>query len=320
MHVHIQNLPTPNDFDVTEAEWDSCGIVASPLTFGRTAEDFAAAARTAEVIIAPASRVRSFLPLDAPRLKMLFVTSAGVDKMMPLDWLPEGVALVNNSGTHGQKAGEFAAMALIMLSTRMPTFVRNQREERWESIFTPSLRGRHALIVGTGDMGSATAREARHFGMRTTGVRTVAAPHPDFDTVISVADLDKALPDAEFLVLACPLTAATQNLMHRARLESLPKAASLLNLGRGGLLDQDALCDLLDTGHLAGALIDVTTPEPPPPGHRVWQTRNLVITPHCSVDDPLTYNRDSLAIMATNLRALQAGQPLPNRVDPTRGY
>jgi phosphoglycerate dehydrogenase-like enzyme len=156
--------------------------------------------------------------------------------------------------------------------------------------------------------------------MRVTGVRTRAEPDPDFDRVIATGDLDMALPEAEFVVLACPLTPQTTGLMSRARLAMLPHGACLLNLGRGALLDQDALCDLLETGHLAGAILDVTTPEPPPPGHRLWHTRNLVLTPHCSADSPLTYNCDSLAIFMANLRAIEAGTAPPNRVDVRRGY
>jgi phosphoglycerate dehydrogenase-like enzyme len=85
-------------------------------------------------------------------------------------------------------------------------------------------------------------------------------------------------------------------------------------------VEQDALCDLLETGHLAGAVLDVFTPEPVPPGHRLWTTPHLIMTPHCSSDDPQTYNPRSLDIFFANLAALQEGRALPNRIDPTRGY
>ena len=124
----------------------------------------------------------------------------------------------------------------------------------------------------------------------------------------------------DFLVLACPLTAATRGLMSRKRLECLPSGAGVVNIGRGELLDQDALCDLLDQEHLSGAVLDVFTPEPIPPGHRLWSTRNLIISPHTSADDPATYNARSLDIFLDNLRAWQDGRPLPNRFDIARGY
>jgi phosphoglycerate dehydrogenase-like enzyme len=132
--------------------------------------------------------------------------------------------------------------------------------------------------------------------------------------------LDSVLPASEFLILACPLTPQTSGLFDRRRLALLPRGAGLLNIGRGPLLDQDALCDLLQSGHLSGAILDVTAPEPPPPGDRVWATPNLVLTPHVSADNPVTYNPDSLDLFFANLAAFRAGRPMPNRVDTSRGY
>jgi len=93
-----------------------------------------------------------------------------------------------------------------------------------------------------------------------------------------------------------------------------------VNIGRGELLDQDALCDLLDEEHLSGAVLDVFAPEPIPPGHRLWSTRNLIISPHTSADDPATYNPRSLDIFLDNLHAWRDARPLPNRFDIARGY
>jgi glyoxylate/hydroxypyruvate reductase len=109
-------------------------------------------------------------------------------------------------------------------------------------------------------------------------------------------------------------------LLDRRRIGLLPAGAGVVNIGRGALLDQDALCDALDAGALGGAILDVFVPEPVPPGHRLWATRNLVMTPHVSADDPLTYNPNSLDIFFQNLRALRDGAPLPNRFDIARGY
>ena len=156
--------------------------------------------------------------------------------------------------------------------------------------------------------------------MHVTGVRTAAAPHPDCDEVITADELDRVLPSTDYLVLACPLTAATRGLLDRRRLGLLPHGAGVVNIGRGALLDQDALCDLLDSGHLSGAVLDVFTPEPMPEGHRLWTTPNLIISPHTSVDEPATYNPRSLDIFFDNLRAWRDGQPMPNVFDTSRGY
>jgi phosphoglycerate dehydrogenase-like enzyme len=108
--------------------------------------------------------------------------------------------------------------------------------------------------------------------------------------------------------------------MNRRRLNLLPVGASLLNIGRGGLIDQDALCDLLDQERLSGAVLDVFTPEPIPAGHRLWTTPNLIISPHTSADDPNTYNSRSLDIFLENLSVWQEGQSPPNHFDTVRGY
>jgi glyoxylate/hydroxypyruvate reductase len=151
-------------------------------------------------------------------------------------------------------------------------------------------------------------------------VRTRAEPHPDCERVVAAGDLDAVLPATEFLVLACPLTPRTRGLLDRRRVGLLPRGAGVVNIGRGELVEQEALLDALDDGHLSGAVLDVFVPEPVPPGHRLWRTPNLVMTPHMSAGDPQTYNLRSLVIFLENLRALEEGRRPPNRVDLARGY
>jgi phosphoglycerate dehydrogenase-like enzyme len=182
------------------------------------------------------------------------------------------------------------------------------------------LAGRNLTVVGLGTLGGATADHAARFGMRVTGVRAHPAPHPSCERVVGTDALDEVIAETEFLVLACPLTDATRGLMSRQRLECLPPGAGLLNIGRGELLDQEALCDLLDAEHLSGAVLDVFTQEPIPPRHRLWSTANLIISPHTAADDPATYNPQSLDIFLDNLRALRDGRAMPNHFDIARGY
>jgi phosphoglycerate dehydrogenase-like enzyme len=317
MRIHIQNAENDPAFAVTAAMFADTGHV---LSFGETEAAFQSGLADAEALVTATGSLAKFYPCPAPRLKLIFCTSAGLDRLAPFDWLPPHVALLNNRGVHATRAGEYAAMALLMLAGHMPEFRDSQSAGRWERRHPAALRGRHLAVLGTGDLGAAAGRQGRHFGMRTTGIRTSATPHPDFDRVIASADLDALLPDTEFLLLAAPLTPATRGMLTRARLESLPKGAFVINIGRGALLDQDALCDRLDGGDLGGAVLDVFTPEPIPPGHRLWTTRNLIITPHISADDPATYASDSVRIFLANLAAFQAGQPMPNRFDTARGY
>lgn len=324
MRFLAMNDPGENLFDLTQAQWDEAAARAGEsgheIRFGRTDEEFAKGVAWADVLMAQTSTLYGRFPCEAPNLKMIFLLSAGVDKLQPFSNLPPGVAVLNNSGVHSRKAGEYAAMALLMLNARVPEMLGQQRDQVWNMLFSSSIRGRRVTVVGTGDMGAPAGRAARLFGAVATGVRTKTDPHPDFDRVVATADLNAVLPETDFLILACPLTDATRGLMTRERLMRLPKGAGVVNIGRGALLDQEALCDLLDAGHLSGAVLDVFTPEPIPPGHRTWTTKNLVISPHVSVDDPLTYNPDSFDILWENIRAMRAGQPMPHQVDLSRGY
>lgn len=326
MRIHLQNPAGDTLFAFSRAMWDAAAARAPDIgpghavTIGRTAADFADAMREAEALVADTGTIRESFPCEAPRLKLVFVTSAGLDRLAPHDWLPAGAELLNNRGAHAVKSGEFGIMALLMLASRIPAMVTNQRAGTWRELWGGALGGRAVTIVGLGTLGGAVAGHAARFGMDVTGVRANPGPHPDCARVVGTDALDGVLPRTEFLVLACPLTAATRNLMDRRRLGLLPAGAGLVNIGRGGLLDQDALCDLLDGGALSGAVLDVFTPEPIPPGHRLWTTPNLVISPHTSADDPATYNPRSLDIFLDNLRARRDGRPLPNRFDAARGY
>lgn len=326
MRIHLQNPDNDPLFDFSRSMWDAVAARAPDIGLGHdvsigvTPADFVAALRDAEALVCDASVIKALFPCAAPHLKLIFLTNAGLDRLAPFDWLPAGVVLMNNRGTHAAKSGEFAIMSILMLANRVPTMVTNQRQGKWRKLWGSVLSGRNLSVIGLGTLGGAAATQAAHFGMHVTGVRAHPAPHPACDTVIATDGLDDVLPETEFLLLACPLTAATRGLITRARLECLPPGAGIVNIGRGELVDQDALCDLLDAQHLSGAVLDVFTPEPIPPGHRLWSTPNLVISPHTSADDPATYNRHSLAIFLDNLRAWRDGQPLPNRFDIARGY
>lgn len=326
MRIHIQTPPDDAAFGLTPSVFAAAAQdePAHELSFGHAPADYAAVRDEVELLVgSPAmlrGLIRAFGTLGGARLRLVFVNAAGVDALAPFDWLPDGVALLNNRGTHGEKAGEYIAMAALMLAARLPALAAAQRAGHWRPVFAPPLARRRVAIVGAGDLGSAGARALRALGVTVTGINTRGAPHPDFAAMAPVAALDEVLPGTDILVLACPLTPATTHLLDARRLALLPAGAGVANLGRGRLADQAALCDALEAGHLSGAVLDVFDPEPPPEQDRIWRTPNLIVTPHVSCDDPATYNRRSLSILFANLRAWRAGETLPNRVDTARGY
>ena len=326
MRIHMQNPIDDKLFDFSRAMWEAAAARAPDtggghtVSIGGTTADFTEAMTDAEALICDVSVIRTQFPCNAPQLRLLFVTNAGLDRLAPFDWLPPGVTLMNNRGTHAVKSGEFGIMAVLMLANRVPEMVTHQRAGNWQKLWGAVVPGQPSTIVGLGTLGGAVARHASAFGMTVTGIRANPAPHPHCARVVGPERLDAVLAGTRFLVLACPLTAATRGLIDRRRLGLLPNGAGVVNIGRGELIDQDALCDRLDAGHLSGAVLDVFSPEPIPPGHRLWTTRNLIISPHTAADDPATYNPISLDLFFENLRAWQNGQALPNRYDIERGY
>ncbi|MGH6719270.1 MAG: D-2-hydroxyacid dehydrogenase [Alphaproteobacteria bacterium] len=256
----------------------------------------------------------------APRLRWIQLSGAGAEHLAPFDWLPKGLALTTASGVHTAKAGEFVTMALLMLNARVPAMATNQRRHAWRQIFTPSIVGRTVLIVGLGAMGAAAAHAAQRLGLRVSGVRRGARPARFVDRVVGTDGLDAELPDADFVVLALPVTAATRGLMDRRRIALMKPGAGLVNVGRAALLDYAALRDALGSQALSGAILDVFDPEPLPAGSPLWDAPNLTVVPHCSSDDRESYADRVLDLTFANAGRLLAGRPLRNRLSPRREY
>jgi phosphoglycerate dehydrogenase-like enzyme len=256
----------------------------------------------------------------APRLRWIHIIGAGIEPLLPLDWLPGGVVLTNNSGVHVAKTRESVLMALLMLNARLPAMMANQRAHRWQPIFTSSIAGRRLLVVGVGDMGGAAASAGRALGLHVTGVRRNGAPHPDVTHMITPDALDTVLPDADFVVLAAPLTPDTSGMFDRRRLGLLKPGVGFFNIGRAGLVDQVALASNLKSGAISGAILDVFDPEPLPADSPLWDVPGLMMMPHVTSDDADAYLPTTYDLVFANADRLAQNKPLINRVDPARGY
>lgn len=288
---------------------------------GRIAWDlqgFEDAVQTAEILIGwefPRKDLRE----RAPRLKWVHLTGAGLEHLAPFDWIPEGVAVTNNSGVHGPKAAEYAEMAILMLANRIPFHVTNQYRARWTQCFPAPARGKTVLIVGVGAMGAAAAARAKRLGLRVLGIRRTGTPQRHVDRMFRPDALDRLLPQADYVLVTAPLTPATRGLIGRRQLDLMKPEAGLINMARAGLVDYGALADKLSRGELAGAVLDVFDPEPPPSGSPLWRTPNLVMTPHCSSDAP-DYADRTLDLFFANFRRYLARRPLRNVVDRRLQY
>lgn len=272
-----------------------------------------------DIIIDPAFPQRK-LAQAAPNLRWIHIIGAGIEPLLPLDWLPPQVTLTNNSGVHAQKTGEFATLALLSLCYRLPQMVSNQQRANWHQIFTPSIVGKTVLVVGLGEMGGAAAKSAKKLGMTVLGVRRNPAPHRYVDEVLPLAELPAALARADFVLVAAPLTPATTHLIDGNAIATMKDHAGLINVGRAGVVDYDALVAALKSGKLSGAMLDVFDPEPLPASSALWHAPNLIITPHCSSDDLENYLPKTMDLAFDNLARLHAGRKLKNVVDRTTGY
>jgi phosphoglycerate dehydrogenase-like enzyme len=260
------------------------------------------------------------LAAQAPHLRWIHIIGAGVEHLQPLDWLPPAVTLTNNRGVHAEKAGQYGLMALLMLNNAIPALIEQQKRHIYADRFATAITGKTLVVVGAGAMGSAVAQQAKLVGMHTIGVRRRPQPTAGFDEVHGPDRLDALLPAADFVLVTTPVTADTRNLIDGRRLALLPSHAGLINMGRAPVVDYAALAAALKRGSLAGAVLDVFDPEPLPPSSPLWDVPNLVMTPHMSSDDAITYVPRTLDLVFDNLRRLLAGEPLLNIVDPNLGY
>jgi len=256
----------------------------------------------------------------APRLKWIHIWGAGIEHLLPLDWLPKNIVLTNNSGVHVPKAGEYFTMALLMLNNRIPALVTHQQRAEWKEIFSTSIAGKTLAVIGVGQMGGAAAKRAKELGMHVLGVRRTRRPHRYVDEMLGVDELEKNLPRADFVVVTTPLTHETSNLIGRKELESMKPQAGLINLARAQVVDYKALAEKLRGGELSGAVLDVFDPEPLPSSSPLWKTPNLIMTPHVASDDWDEYMPRTLDLVFENLRRLLAGKALKNRVSRNLGY
>ncbi len=261
----------------------------------------------------------------ATRLKWFCSSFAGVDHLLSDDIYPHpGVLLSNSSGAFGIAMSEYVLMAILMLLRRMPAYQRSAAQHRWAAFMpTRSVYGSAVTIAGTGDVGSAVARRVKALGARVVrGVhRGSRAVDPAFDQTHAPEALDTLLPQTDILVLALPGTADTANVLSRARIALLPPHAIVVNVGRGSTVDQEALAEALNDGRIAGAALDVFASEPLPPEHPLWDTKNLLITPHISgnMSMDITCERN-VALFCEDLVRYAAGKPLARLVNRKQGY
>lgn len=262
--------------------------------------------------------------LRASRLRWYQQWGAGVDWLMrhpeiaALDFL-----LTNASGVHAIPISEHILTFLLAFARGLPAAIRDQQQHLWQSnghneLF--ELAGKTMLLVGVGAIGRRTAQVAGALGMRVLGVRSDPSKTvPGIERMYSPQELEKALPEADFVVLTIPLTPDTRGLFGARSFAQMKPSAYLINIGRGGTVDEPALIQALQNGQIAGAGLDVFASEPLPPDSPLWNMPNVIITAHYSGLTP-HYDERAMDIFIDNLERYVKGEPLRNLVDKKRGY
>ena len=266
----------------------------------------------------------SLLRAASADLKWYCCAFAGVDPYCKDDGIfanPD--CLLTNSNSYGVTISEHVIMVLLMMMRRMPEYTEVVRRHGWENqLPVRSIRSSAFTVLGTGNIGMNVAERLRGMGAsRVIGLSRSGAPAAVFDEVYPISKLDDLLPHTETLIMALPGTAETLHILNRERIALLPANAYVINVGRGSAVDQDALRDALNAGQLAGAALDVFVPEPLPEDHPLWDTKNLIITPHISGNLTLGYTCDrNVEMFCEDLANYAAGRPLKGLVDRKLGY
>lgn len=250
---------------------------------------------------------------------------AGPDPYLVPGVLPENCAVTNATGAYGLAISEW--MLGMWLGLCKDLFLYRDRQNRceWDAIERPvrSVAGSRVLCVGLGDIGSSFARRAHAMGAQVVGVRRHAPDTcPSYCVrVVGQKDLDAELPQADLVALSLPGTDETVHMFDAARIARMKPGAILMNVGRGTAVDTDALTEALRSGHLFGAALDVTDPEPLPADHPLWKLPNAFITPHISGRFSLPRTLDNIVdIFARNLRHYLNGETLDNQVSRSTRY
>ncbi len=285
------------------------------------------AAHELDTILAKADIVFGFVPPKdiirrAPNLKWFQATSAGVDRLAGTEVWNSKAIITGVSGIHATAISEFTLGSMLMLVKGAMDGFRNQQEHSWRRYGASLLAGKTLGVVGLGNIGRETARLAKAFHMEVVATRRSTrrtGRARNVDVLLPPSELKQLLGMSDYVVLCTPLTPETRNLIGAEELAAMKPSSYLINISRGGVVDEDALITALKGKKIAGAALDVTVREPLPPESPLWDLDNVILSPHISggMEDYMLRATD---IFCENLVRYRSGRKLINLVDRKRGY
>lgn len=312
-----------HDDHFSAEQWDEIRQAASPLEVRVTRDKNEITSLLGDIEVAVGSFPRDLLA-QAPNLKWFQQWGAGADWLLKHpDAAEHPFILTNVSGIHAVPISEHILAFMLAFARGLPEAIRDQAQHEWRkaderSVF--ELSGKTLLLVGVGQIGARTAKLAGALGMRVWGVRHDPSRGVEHvERMSSSHDLPDLLPEADFIVLTLPLTEETRHMISVDEFDAMKKTAYLINIGRGGTVNEADLIQALQKGEIAGAGLDVFEEEPLPKDSPLWEMENVIVTAHYSGSTP-HYDERALEIFLENLRRYGAGEKLTHVVDKGRGY
>jgi phosphoglycerate dehydrogenase-like enzyme len=255
----------------------------------------------------------------SPRLRWIAAASAGVDYLMFPALIDSDVIVTNSAGIFDAAMAEYALALVSAVCADLPATIRLQGRREWRHRETRRLAGSEVLVLGAGGIGRAITRLLRSAGATARCLARTPRTDPEIGPVAGAGELSELLPAADFVVLALPFTPATARIIGAPELTLLRPGAWIVNLGRGGLIDEPALVTALSEGTIGGAALDVFMTEPLPAGSPLWDLPNVIVSPHMS-GDFRGWDEALTGLFLEQLKRYRAGRPLVNVVDKNLGY
>jgi phosphoglycerate dehydrogenase-like enzyme len=258
----------------------------------------------------------------APHVKWIHSRAAGLDSVLFPELVASPVPVTNGRGVFSQSLGEFALGAILYFAKDFRRMIRNQMAGRWEQFDIDEIQFQTVGIVGYGDIGRACAQRCKALGMRVLAVRRrpeLSDGDAFVDQVYGFDGLQEMLPQCDYVIASAPLTAQTKGMLSTAQFQAMKPSAVLINVGRGPVVDEQALVAALESGTIRGAGLDVFEVEPLPEGHPFYRMEQVLLSPHCA-DHTRDWLDQAILFFLRNFKRYAEGEPLLNVVDKVNGY
>lgn len=273
----------------------------------------------ADILIGFAPYLPDKLIAAMPRLKWIHALTTGVDNLLQSDAVSQDIVISNSNGFHGPQMAELAFLLMLSATRNYTHMADNQKARKWERWSQPLLMGKTACIVGLGAIAEELVVRCNAFGMHVTGVSDGRASMVGVAQIYNRSELTQAATDADFLIVLVPYSSSTHHIIDDAVLIALGPQSVLINIARGGCVDEAAVKNHLEAGTIKAAGMDVFQTEPLPADNPLWSTPGALITPHIGGMSDV-YNEQVLPVIIENLKAWKAGgaQALPGLIQPSR--